>query len=240
MRRRIEALLRTAAACTLLLGLSALASQLIGGQLRGFQGAHPARQQAAAPQTDAQQKQTFEGTIARSGGKLLLQDKIERVSYQLDDQQLAELFEGKQVKMTGILDTRRNTIYISDIALLNAKHAATRTTPERHRLLTQMQYGIASWYERDNQGPWTASGEPFEDQALTAAHPKLPLGSRVKVTNLTNGHSVLVRINDRGPFIHGRLIDVSKRAAEKLGFIDQGLTAVGVSVVSMPGGVPTS
>ena len=79
-----------------------------------------------------------------------------------------------------------------------------------------------------------ASGEPFDENALTAAHRTLPLGAEVKVTNLENGRSVTVRVKDRGPAITGRLIDLSKAAAARLGFVHRGLTMVEVRVVSLP------
>ncbi|MBB3936771.1 septal ring lytic transglycosylase RlpA family protein [Aureimonas phyllosphaerae] len=83
--------------------------------------------------------------------------------------------------------------------------------------------GGASWYALTSR---TASGERMNPMAMTAAHKTLPLGSKVKVTNLRNQRSVVVRINDRGPFIKGRLIDLSKGAAQRLGFIDSGHTRV--------------
>jgi rare lipoprotein A len=79
-----------------------------------------------------------------------------------------------------------------------------------------------------------ACGEPFDENALTAAHRTLPLGSVVTVTNLRNGRSVTVRVKDRGPAISGRLIDLSKAAAVRLGFIHRGLTPVKVQVVRVP------
>ncbi|WP_170842584.1 septal ring lytic transglycosylase RlpA family protein [Aureimonas jatrophae] len=79
--------------------------------------------------------------------------------------------------------------------------------------------GRASWYALTSR---TASGERMNPMAMTAAHKTLPLGSKVKVTNLNNNRSVVVRINDRGPFVKGRMIDLSKGAAGKLGFIGAG------------------
>lgn len=79
--------------------------------------------------------------------------------------------------------------------------------------------GRASWYALTSR---TASGERMNPMAMTAAHKTLPLGSRVKVTNLNNNRSVVVRINDRGPFVKGRMIDLSKGAAGKLGFVSAG------------------
>ncbi len=85
------------------------------------------------------------------------------------------------------------------------------------------QVGTASWYGEQFQGKQTASGEPFDMRDFTAAHPSLPLGTLVKVTNLGNGKAVVVRINDRGPVVDGRIIDVSYNAARTLGFKDRGL-----------------
>jgi rare lipoprotein A len=88
------------------------------------------------------------------------------------------------------------------------------------------QVGTASWYGEQFQGRQTASGEPFDMRDFTAAHPSLPLGSFVRVTNLRNGKVVVVRINDRGPVVDGRIIDVSYNAARALGFRERGLQTV--------------
>ena len=93
------------------------------------------------------------------------------------------------------------------------------------------QVGTASWYGEYFQGRQTASGEPYDMQALTAAHPKLPLGSFVRVTNLRNGRSVVVRINDRGPVVEGRIIDVSYNTARVLGFEHRGLQRVRLDLI---------
>lgn len=86
--------------------------------------------------------------------------------------------------------------------------------------------GTASYYGKAHHGKRTASGERFNQNALTAAHRTLPFGTRVKVTNLDNGRSVVVRINDRGPFGRGRIIDVSKAAAEQLNMLRSGTAPV--------------
>lgn len=91
--------------------------------------------------------------------------------------------------------------------------------------------GIASWYGPDFHGKKTANGERYDQYELTAAHRTLQMPSLVRVTNLENGRAVVVRINDRGPFKHGRIIDVSKRAAELLGFIQQGTARVRIEVL---------
>lgn len=91
--------------------------------------------------------------------------------------------------------------------------------------------GLASWYGGNFQGRMTANGEVFDAAALTAAHPTLPLPSYVRVTNLANDRSVVVRVNDRGPYSGSRLIDVSERAADMLGFRWRGTTKVRVEYV---------
>ncbi len=88
------------------------------------------------------------------------------------------------------------------------------------------QCGRASWYALTSK---TASGERMNPSAMTAAHRTLPLGSKVRVTNQNNGRSVIVRINDRGPFVRGRVLDLSKGAAARLGFVSAGHTAVCLS-----------
>ena len=88
--------------------------------------------------------------------------------------------------------------------------------------------GKASWYGAQHHGKRTASGERFDQNALTAAHRTLPFGSRVRVTNLNNDRSVVVRINDRGPYARGRVIDVSRAAAQALGMIRAGVVPVRV------------
>ncbi|KPA93445.1 MULTISPECIES: septal ring lytic transglycosylase RlpA family protein [Pseudomonas] len=92
--------------------------------------------------------------------------------------------------------------------------------------------GTASYYGRQHHGKRTASGEPFNQNGLTAAHRQLPFGTRVKVTNLANDRSVVVRINDRGPHTRGRLIDVSRQAAEELGMLQSGTARVRVQSLS--------
>jgi rare lipoprotein A len=94
--------------------------------------------------------------------------------------------------------------------------------------------GDATWYGREHQGRLTTTGEPFDMYKLTAAHPTLPLGTHLLVTNLKNGRSVQVRVNDRGPRAPGRIIDLSYAAAETLGYVQAGLIPVRVQVLSLP------
>src|ERR1700723_2794196 len=94
------------------------------------------------------------------------------------------------------------------------------------------QVGTASWYGSDFDGRLTASGEPYDMYDMTAAHLKLPLGSYVRVTNLHNGRAVVVRVNDRGPIVPGRLIDLSYGAAQALQFKQRGLQRVRLDLVN--------
>ncbi len=94
------------------------------------------------------------------------------------------------------------------------------------------QTGLASYYTvKTNHGRQTASGERFRPKAMTAAHRTLPFDTRVKVTNLRNGKSVKVRINDRGPYVEGRIIDLTKAAARRLDMLDAGVVPVKVEVL---------
>ena len=96
------------------------------------------------------------------------------------------------------------------------------------------QTGLASFYADKFEGRLTASGEKFRQNKLTAAHKTLPFGTLVRVKNLENGKEVTVRINDRGPFVEGRIIDLSKSAARKLDFIQQGVVRVELVAISSP------
>jgi len=97
------------------------------------------------------------------------------------------------------------------------------------------QEGIASWYGAEFEGKPTASGERFDSSTLTAAHPSLPFGTLIKVTNQQNKASVIVRVNDRGPFVSTRILDVSRAAAEKLDMIVTGTAPVVLELAPVPG-----
>jgi rare lipoprotein A len=115
-----------------------------------------------------------------------------------------------------------------------AVSGAYRVKGRRYRPRVQPGYdrvGVASWYGGAFHGRRTANGERFDMNALTAAHPTLPLSTVVRVTNLDNGRSVAVRINDRGPFAKNRIIDMSRAGALALGFDDRGTARVRVTVV---------
>lgn len=110
------------------------------------------------------------------------------------------------------------------------KSAATAQSVQQYQ-----QTGLASFYAKKFNGRKTANGEIYNDNLLTAAHRTLPLGTVVKVTNLRNGRQVTVRINDRGPFIKGRIIDLSRRAASEIGMIASGITQVKIETVKISG-----
>lgn len=96
-----------------------------------------------------------------------------------------------------------------------------------------VEEGLASWYGTDFHGKPTSCGEPYDMNAMTAAHKTLPLGTMVKVTNKRNGRSIILRVNDRGPFVAGRIIDLSWRAAQELGSATPGLAPVRVEAVQV-------
>jgi len=100
------------------------------------------------------------------------------------------------------------------------------------------EVGIASWYGKDFHGKKTANGEYFNMNALTAAHKTLPLPTFVKVTNLSNSRTIILRVNDRGPFVGTRIIDISRRGAQLLGFDKQGTVRVRVQAVDEHGNLP--
>lgn len=120
----------------------------------------------------------------------------------------------------------------SDHARANIVRKAVPAARQKAVRRKPYQVGTASWYGKDFVGKPTASGEPYDMYDMTAAHPTLPLGTYVKVTNLRNGRAVVVRINDRGPVVDGRIIDVSYNAARALNFKDQGIQRVRLDVVS--------
>ena len=121
----------------------------------------------------------------------------------------------------------------TQVPLPNQDAAGTKPeTPATSKHRSPYQVGTASWYGEYFEGRATASGEPYEMYDLTAAHPTLPLGTWVRVTNLHNGRRVYVRINDRGPIVSGRIIDLSYGAAQSLRFTSKGLERVRLDVVA--------
>ncbi len=124
---------------------------------------------------------------------------------------------------------------ISEATPAPTSSAQTRTQSRKQASKQKpYQIGTASWYGQDFEGKPTASGEPYDMYDMTAAHLTLPLGSYVRVTNLHNGRSVVVRVNDRGPIVPGRIIDVSYGAAQALQFRSKGLQRVRLDLVKVP------
>jgi rare lipoprotein A len=98
--------------------------------------------------------------------------------------------------------------------------------------------GTASWYGQDFHGRPTSSGQRYDMYGLTAASRDIPLGSRVRVTRLDNGRAAVVTVNDRGPFVEGRIVDLSYGTARRLGMVDEGLAEVRLEILSLPPGAP--
>ncbi len=124
---------------------------------------------------------------------------------------------------------RRASVVHRRVAAASRKHIpfAARPPAAKAAAMTDGSVGIASFYKH---GSKTANGEQFNPGELTAAHRTLPFGTRLRVTNVATAQSVTVRINDRGPFIHGRVVDLSHSAAEVLGMVDRGITKVKLEV----------
>lgn len=118
---------------------------------------------------------------------------------------------------------------------LSFASGCARSRPTEGRVRAGVsQSGIASYYADKYHGRKTASGETFDQNKMTAAHRTLPFGTKVRVTNVVSGKSVTVRVNDRGPFVKGRVIDLSRAAAQKLGIVRAGLAEVKVQVTQAP------
>lgn len=129
-------------------------------------------------------------------------------------------------------------------AVIPVPRLAPRAHPEEPRPRRRFEHvadGTASWYGPGFDGRKTANGERFDQTAFTAAHPDLPFASTVRVTRVDTGDSVLVRINDRGPFVDDRVIDLSRAAAAELGFVADGVAEVRVELVEQaaPAADPT-
>lgn len=131
---------------------------------------------------------------------------------------------------------RNKNFFIFGIAASIAVFAFSACAPyqTRRHPLNYRTTGEASWYGPGFSGKKTASGERYNQKALTAAHPSLPLGTSLKVTNIENDRFVVVRINDRGPFVEGRIIDLSKGAAERIGMVGSGTAEVRLEAISAP------
>src|SRR2546428_7747809 len=121
------------------------------------------------------------------------------------------------------------------LLMLAACARTVTTSPARPTVLGSEERGLASWYGYPHHGRRTASGEVYDMRDLTAAHRTLPLGTRVMVTNVDNGQVVEVRVNDRGPFTGGRILDLSYGAARILGAVGSGVIPVRLRVIALPG-----
>lgn len=125
-------------------------------------------------------------------------------------------------------DNRGNSVVMKRrVVIKTIKHTPFRTDRNAAKAPVA-SHGIASFYTEEQL---TANGENFNPNELTAAHPTLPFGTRLRVTNVSTGRSVTVRVNDRGPYISGRIVDVSYSAAEALGIVGQGIAKVKLDIV---------
>lgn len=138
----------------------------------------------------------------------------------------------KKTRIT-LLTSIMTSLFLSACADLNAtSKKPTEQSADSLWNVRSVQHGKASWYSiKTNYGTRTASGERLSNTASTAAHKTLPMGTRVRVTNLANGKSEIVRITDRGPYIHGRIIDVTVGCAQRIGFYSRGVASVKVEVL---------
>ncbi len=123
---------------------------------------------------------------------------------------------------------RTTHVATTDRVSVVRKQSATPPGGSEGKQTRLASQGLASFY---SEGKETASGEKFDAHALTAAHPSLPFGTRLRVTNVSTGKSVTVRVNDRGPYVAGRVVDVSYSAAQALGMVDGGVAKVRLDVV---------
>jgi rare lipoprotein A len=141
---------------------------------------------------------------------------------------VSKISEPPVVSRQASLEHNRKTSFMVNRPVAVAKKH-TPFAPAKNATETQVaSHGIASFYR---EGTKTASGEKFDTNELTAAHPTLPFGTQLRVTNVTTGRSVTVRVNDRGPFVRGRVVDVSYAAAETLGMVGGGIAKVKLDVV---------
>jgi rare lipoprotein A len=127
-------------------------------------------------------------------------------------------------------------VALSLLALLAGCSRAVVTTPPEPPAAGFEEVGLASWYGAPHHGRRTASGEIYDMNQMTAAHKTLPFGTLLLVTNRDTSRTAEVRINDRGPFVKGRILDISYAAARRLGVIAEGVFPVRLRVISLPGG----
>jgi rare lipoprotein A len=144
---------------------------------------------------------------------------------------LAACANSNAVRDSNFVSPQASSPHDRTASIVTNRRVATvrKHTPFRQAMPTHVaSQGIASFYTEDQQ---TASGEKFDTHELTAAHRTLPFGTRLRVTNVATGRSVTVRVNDRGPHIPGRVVDVSGSAANELGIVDRGIAKVRVDIV---------
>jgi rare lipoprotein A len=184
---------------------------------------------------------------ANKKGFFRKQPSVDRYTITIDGQELVEVNEGTRLADTtenlaqdALQATNRlrrligNASPIQTIANLPASKSVSSASLPRKIVFGNVNLsfqGMASWYGYDGSGNKTASGERYNPEGLTAAHRSLPMGTKIRVTNTRNGRSVVVRINDRGPFIRGRIIDLSAGAARLLGMISSGVAPVSLEVL---------
>ena len=145
-------------------------------------------------------------------------------------QRISELSERRYDESTETTQVTNETI-LSDVTIQKASVESGRQKSSKP-VSKHALNGKASWYGPRFHGKKTASGEIYDQGKLTAAHKTLPLGTKARITNLDNGTTVEVEINDRGPFIDGRIIDLSRAAAGALGFVELGVAPVQVEVIA--------
>lgn len=142
-----------------------------------------------------------------------------------------------KIKLYKIMHYLILVFFLSLVSSWGLVASSSTNTPS---LRGEIWYGNASWYGRRFHGKKTSNGEKFNKNKLTAAHKTLPFNTRVLVTSLKNNKSVIVRINDRGPFVGDRIIDLSEAAAKELGLKDQGVTSIRMRVVDLNSGIKTT
>jgi rare lipoprotein A len=190
--------------------------------------------------------ETTGGNQAQNKSAPVQQQSSARYAIKINDQELVEINQNTRLAGTtknlaedALQATNRlrrlmgNASPITEIA--NLPKATPISMPQQAQQIASNRrlsfQGIASFYGREFAGRPTATGERFNPEAMTAAHRSLPFGTRVRVTNARNGRSVVVRINDRGPFIRGRVIDLSTGAARSIGMINSGVAPVKIEVL---------
>jgi rare lipoprotein A len=176
---------------------------------------------------NAQSMRTGYGTIALSGRSL----RAVLIAGVLGMAPLAAATAATASESALPLQASAAAFEIAPLAAASGQGEKAAAVPDALPDATSLGNGTASYYAGHFQGRRTASGEAFDNGAMTAAHRTLPFGSLVRVTNPANGKSVIVRINDRGPFGRGRVIDLSRAAAEELGLIARGHATVELELV---------